>query len=218
MQVNLARQIDGAHRSNRELVEYVFAKIPGSLDPSPLPNGTQGRGKGDQLRSLSGAIGKFLLLVDDCVTGLNVVPAKGCPISGKALRARRDEIKTLGEAAWVRLGRVFEGDEESPDEQIREEGRKRWYIHSNAPLSRGEETMDDPGQWISYSDLARLNRPIIPLLETGPACSVCSATEGKLKRCAGCFVAKYCSRECQVQHWKRGGHKEECKSLQESIR
>ncbi|VDC03167.1 unnamed protein product [Peniophora sp. CBMAI 1063] len=35
----------------------------------------------------------------------------------------------------------------------------------------------------------------------------------KLARCKECQVARYCSRECQVQGWK-GGHKDECKDFQ----
>jgi MYND finger len=29
--------------------------------------------------------------------------------------------------------------------------------------------------------------------------------------CSKCKVAFYCSRECQLQDWKKGGHKQECK-------
>ncbi|KAK3609538.1 hypothetical protein CHS0354_007343 [Potamilus streckersoni] len=31
-----------------------------------------------------------------------------------------------------------------------------------------------------------------------------------LKRCAQCLVTPYCSRECQIKHWKAGGHKKSC--------
>jgi hypothetical protein len=29
-------------------------------------------------------------------------------------------------------------------------------------------------------------------------------------RCRGCFVARYCSRECQLRGWREGTHEEEC--------
>ena len=32
----------------------------------------------------------------------------------------------------------------------------------------------------------------------------------KLKKCSRCQGPQYCSKTCQVQHWK-GGHKRECK-------
>jgi len=46
-----------------------------------------------------------------------------------------------------------------------------------------------------------------------PPCDVC----GELwsgKRCAGCQSAFYCSRKCQIKHWKKG-HKHECATLQQ---
>ena len=51
-------------------------------------------------------------------------------------------------------------------------------------------------------------------------CAVCSSTGSNppthhhaLKRCDQCRVVYYCSRTCQIQHWKKGGHKQECKRL-----
>ena len=41
-------------------------------------------------------------------------------------------------------------------------------------------------------------------------CHQCGATENDLKRCSQCFVARYCSRECQLIHWK-AGHRDVCK-------
>ena len=35
----------------------------------------------------------------------------------------------------------------------------------------------------------------------------------KLLKCGGCKVASYCSKGCQVGDWKKGGHKDVCKSL-----
>ena len=37
----------------------------------------------------------------------------------------------------------------------------------------------------------------------------CSNVGDIRKRCGKCFVARYCSRECQVAHWK--SHKRQCK-------
>lgn len=37
---------------------------------------------------------------------------------------------------------------------------------------------------------------------------------GKASRCAGCKVARYCSRQCQAEHWEApAGHKAVCKRL-----
>lgn len=29
--------------------------------------------------------------------------------------------------------------------------------------------------------------------------------------CGGCRCVRYCSKECQEEHWKEGGHKGVCK-------
>jgi hypothetical protein len=42
-------------------------------------------------------------------------------------------------------------------------------------------------------------------------CLCCKSTPKKLKKCAKCGVAKYCSKECQAKDWPR--HKTECRSL-----
>ncbi|KZV60336.1 hypothetical protein PENSPDRAFT_671741 [Peniophora sp. CONT] len=55
-------------------------------------------------------------------------------------------------------------------------------------------------------------------LHTHPTCDCCkqmrrcAGPDGsmKLSRCKECQIARYCSRECQVDAWKHG-HKEECK-------
>ncbi len=49
-----------------------------------------------------------------------------------------------------------------------------------------------------------------------PVCQVCRQTAeavGKtiLLRCARCRSIRYCSKDCQVWHWKKGGHKDVCK-------
>ena len=71
-----------------------------------------------------------------------------------------------------------------------------------------------------------LEQNIIPLCH-GCICSECRVRDGKsyveetaknLKRCSGCYIARYCSRECQKRHFK--DHKEVCgyvKNLKEII-
>ena len=38
------------------------------------------------------------------------------------------------------------------------------------------------------------------------------------KKCAKCKVATYCSKACQRQDWKIGGHKSDCDKLQKELR
>jgi len=48
-----------------------------------------------------------------------------------------------------------------------------------------------------------------------PQCDWCSAVSRS--RCGKCYSVCYCSRECQRQHWKVGGHKAECSTLKARV-
>jgi hypothetical protein len=43
-------------------------------------------------------------------------------------------------------------------------------------------------------------------------CKMIESEEHKMKTCGRCGVAKYCQKECQVEHWK-ASHKHSCKCL-----
>jgi TPR repeat protein len=50
-------------------------------------------------------------------------------------------------------------------------------------------------------------------------CSTCGKPKTPLRPlhpCKLCHTVQYCGRECQVQHWKQGGHRRECKKLREA--
>ena len=47
-------------------------------------------------------------------------------------------------------------------------------------------------------------------------CASCGQAAAKLSQCAACKSAVYCSRRCQVAHWK-SGHKAECPALARAI-
>ncbi|PSC73791.1 nicotinamidase [Micractinium conductrix] len=42
-----------------------------------------------------------------------------------------------------------------------------------------------------------------------PACSSCGRPSLHLKKCSDCRTVADCSRECQVKHWREGGHKQD---------
>ena len=51
-------------------------------------------------------------------------------------------------------------------------------------------------------------------------CSTCGKPKTPLRPlhpCKLCHAVQYCGRECQVQHWKQGGHRRECKKLREVL-
>ena len=41
-------------------------------------------------------------------------------------------------------------------------------------------------------------------------CSLPEQTGVALRPCSRCKLVRYCGTECQVQHWKKGGHKQYC--------
>lgn len=43
-------------------------------------------------------------------------------------------------------------------------------------------------------------------------CSNCGKMNAKLNSCSACCIVKYCSKECQKEHWKKV-HKEQCTKL-----
>lgn len=51
--------------------------------------------------------------------------------------------------------------------------------------------------------------PVEAMLLNTESCAHCSEVVRRLRRCAGCMVPGYCSKECQKAHWKT--HKPGCK-------
>ena len=52
---------------------------------------------------------------------------------------------------------------------------------------------------------------------TLPCCATCGTpktTRRPLHACSQCHTTHYCNRDCQMKHWKEGGHKRNCKRLQ----
>lgn len=51
-----------------------------------------------------------------------------------------------------------------------------------------------------------------------PCCVMCGRSKqevpagSKLRRCSGCLAVYYCCKECQIQHWREGGHREVCRA------
>jgi MYND finger/Sel1 repeat len=48
-----------------------------------------------------------------------------------------------------------------------------------------------------------------------PSCGRKDNADTRFQSCSKCKSVKYCSRECQVEHWKNG-HKSQCKTLEKS--
>ena len=53
------------------------------------------------------------------------------------------------------------------------------------------------------------------IVRTCASCNQVSPPGTKFQACKRCKEAHYCSRECQVYHWKKGGHRQNCKEAPE---
>ena len=68
-----------------------------------------------------------------------------------------------------------------------------------------------PGQEWLPSNMRTLTLNITALEMQG--CAGCQHEGVQLRKCSACKAVAYCSRQCQVRHWKQGGHKQACAQL-----
>jgi hypothetical protein len=72
----------------------------------------------------------------------------------------------------------------------------------------GSETGDD----VVWTDIRSSVPELSYLWESKPnICGHCDAVAetGNFKKCLGCRCVRYCSRKCQIRHWK-AAHRTEC--------
>ncbi|KLO07116.1 hypothetical protein SCHPADRAFT_945549 [Schizopora paradoxa] len=80
-------------------------------------------------------------------------------------------------------------------------------------------TLDVRNAWVTFYDAILARRTILTQMQalnsTPMACDNCFRFDERanFKKCAGCGMAHYCSRECQRRAWKERGHKVECQVL-----
>ena len=72
-------------------------------------------------------------------------------------------------------------------------------------------------QWLKTAELGYDEKNSIQQQHEGPVCFHCgkeATGASSFPKCSKCGVASYCSRDCQVSHWKSGGdkigHKHSC--------
>ena len=107
------------------------------------------------------ALADFLLLADECVKGLVTKPLPGCPLSAKKLKELRATLSGMIDAAWIRLARALESDEETSDAQLLEASRQRNFIRHHSALTRSDISLDAflsmPGRWITGETLRNIS-------------------------------------------------------------
>ncbi|KLO07110.1 hypothetical protein SCHPADRAFT_664388 [Schizopora paradoxa] len=80
-------------------------------------------------------------------------------------------------------------------------------------------THDVKSAWLVLYDSILARRAILSQMQaldsTPMACDNCYKFDERanFKKCAGCGMAHYCSKDCQARAWKEKGHKAECKDL-----
>ncbi|KLO07107.1 hypothetical protein SCHPADRAFT_945541 [Schizopora paradoxa] len=82
-------------------------------------------------------------------------------------------------------------------------------------------TLDVRNAWVTFYDAILARRAILlqmqTLNSTPMACDNCYRFDERatFKKCAGCGMAHYCSKDCQSRAWKEKGHRAECKGLKD---
>ncbi|KLO13744.1 hypothetical protein SCHPADRAFT_351178 [Schizopora paradoxa] len=82
-------------------------------------------------------------------------------------------------------------------------------------------TLEIRDAWVTFYNAILARRTILAQMQdldsTPMACDNCFRFDERaiFKKCAGCGMAHYCSRECQSRAWKEKGHRTECKSLKD---
>ncbi|KLO15993.1 hypothetical protein SCHPADRAFT_995485 [Schizopora paradoxa] len=82
--------------------------------------------------------------------------------------------------------------------------KDEWEIFSSIALERIiQKHIYEKINWASKSESLRV------------MCSTCCKADAwnTFKKCAGCQAAFYCSKECQIEDWKKRNHKGECKDM-----
>ncbi|KLO07112.1 hypothetical protein SCHPADRAFT_664396 [Schizopora paradoxa] len=80
-------------------------------------------------------------------------------------------------------------------------------------------TLDVRNAWVTFYDAILARRTILEQMQTldstPMACDNCFRFDERanFKKCAGCGMTHYCSRDCQSRAWKEKGHRDECKTL-----
>lgn len=141
----------------------------------------------------------------------------------------RDGItKTLQQLTWLTthlpIARQASAELERLESTISVQGR------FNASL------LDVRQAWVTFYDAVLARRTILsqmqalnstPMACDNVSCNVADACKAlklaqcfrfderaNFKKCAGCGMAHYCSKDCQSRAWKGKGHRAECKSMQ----
>ena len=98
------------------------------------------------------------------------------------------------------------------EERIDDDEEQKDREHSNSA------SCQEPSDPRHGTPLYTLEEDLKHLLPFFRVCIVCGDRhKDRIRLCTGCRGVYYCSRECQMKHWKEGGHKDACKHVQEAL-
>lgn len=81
---------------------------------------------------------------------------------------------------------------------------RAYRLHKDLKLNQKENTQN----CTMTQDINSLGLMLLKESLTNQGCSTCNKKPEKIYKCAKCGVAKYCSKECQIEDWKI--HKVNC--------
>jgi len=108
--------------------------------------------------------------------------------------------------AQCNVGNVFYRGDEGFDQS--NERAREWFIKA--------AYQDHEGALHCLQELDKIEGRTTPTIL---CCSTCGKPKTPLRPlhpCKLCRTVQYCGRDCQVNHWKKGGHRRECKKLREA--
>ena len=92
------------------------------------------------------------------------------------------------------------------------------HFYKQSPANIMNRNIDAAGR--EYLEIIHGYRQKLALLVSyhdSNSCSKCkrNTPDRELEQCAGCSVARYCSKKCQVKDWKRG-HRDDCAEIRKA--
>jgi hypothetical protein len=113
-----------------------------------------------------------------------------------------------------------ESDQQQQEQQQPEELQQQQQQQREKQPDKKPRTAVRLAKWLQQLASVVINQLPQPHCCNNPGCrnldglSEQELVSGRSSRCSGCKVARYCSRECQAEHWGApAGHKAVCKWL-----